>query len=59
MAVARKISFAMSARESGGSPPGRGKGLLERGRFVMDAAPGDVAAAYVARLTEVRDPAPS
>jgi hypothetical protein len=36
-----------------------GKGLLERGRFVMDAAPGDVAAAYVARLTEVRDPAPS
>jgi ABC-type polysaccharide/polyol phosphate transport system ATPase subunit len=33
--------------------------LLERGHFVMDGAPGDVAAAYVARLTEVRDPAPS
>ena len=32
---------------------------IERGRVVMEGAPGDVAAAYVARLTEVRDPAPS
>ncbi len=33
--------------------------LLEQGRFVMDGSPRDVAAAYVARLTEVQAPAPS